>query len=119
MIAAIAWMAGATTARAEPREYDIVSSENGEGIAFVRHVVPATATTRAQSRTIFLNRHGATLRPGNNDSRLQTSSIVTKQTAIRGWSAADAEWAATVACMRQIWAPFAVTVTETDPGQTP
>ncbi len=90
-----------------------------DGTYMLRELVPPTGVARAQSRTIFLNRKGATLRPGGNDSHKQTSSIVTQPTTIHGWEVTDAKWTATVACMRETWAKFDVAITETDPGETP
>jgi hypothetical protein len=90
-----------------------------DGTHMVRELVPATGVTRVQSRTIFLNRKGATLRPGVNDSYKQTSSIVTQPVAMDGWDVSEAKWTATVACMRETWAKFDVAITETDPGDAP
>jgi len=90
-----------------------------DGTHMVRELVPPTGVSRAQSRKIFLNRHGATLRPGSNDSFKGTSSIVTAPVTIDGWEVTDAKWRATVACMHETWAKFDVEVTETDPGDAP
>ncbi|MBX3160847.1 MAG: hypothetical protein KF773_33085 [Deltaproteobacteria bacterium] len=103
-------------AAAEPiGGFDVTSTSAGLDLA--RQIVPATAATRrAQSRTIFLNRNGAMLKPGVNDSRKNTSSVVAQPSMVPAWTTSDAKWAATVACLREIWAPFDVTLTETDPG---
>lgn len=90
-----------------------------DGTTLQREVVPPTGVARAQSRTIFLNRHGATVRPGDNNSSLGTSSIVTRPVVIGPWEVSDAKWTATVACMRETWSRFDVTITETDPGTAP
>ena len=84
-----------------------------------RELVPATGSARAKSRTIYLNRHGAMLRPGTNDARTQTSTIVTQPTQIAAWETTDATWNATVACMRETWSRFDISFTEIDPGNTP
>jgi hypothetical protein len=90
------------------------------GPEIVREVVPATGSSaRAQSRVVYLNRTGATLRPGSNDARIQASTVVTQPTVIDRWDTSDEAWAATVACMRTTWSPFDVAFTETDPGETP
>lgn len=87
---------------------------------FARQVVPPQpAAALAGRRTIYLNREGVSLRPGDNDSRTQTSSIVTTPTEIAGWDIDDDTWGETVACVRGIYAPFAVDVTDEDPGDTP
>lgn len=90
-----------------------------DGTHMMRELVPPTGVARAQSRTIFLNRKGATLRPGVNDSMKNTSSIVTQTSVIDGWEVSEAKWTATVACMRETWAKFDVAITETNPGDTP
>jgi len=91
------------------------------GYAFARQVLAAQpgAPRRAQSRVIYLNRDGAILRPGDNDSRRQISSIVGEATAIGGWGVDDDTWADTVACVADIYSPFDVTITDEDPGDTP
>ena len=76
-------------------------------------------TAVAQSKTVYLNRDGATLRPGTNDARTNTSTIVSQPTTIAPWEATDALWTATVACMRETWSRFDVTFVEEDPGNVP
>jgi len=90
-----------------------------DGTAMIREVVPGTGVARAQSRTIWLNRKGETIRPGTNDAHAHTSSIVTQPASITPWEVSEAKWTATVACMRDMWARLDVTVTEMDPGATP
>ncbi|HEX5064021.1 MAG TPA: hypothetical protein VFV99_31795 [Kofleriaceae bacterium] len=92
---------------------------NERGQVFARQVVPATATTRAESRTIYLNPNGVVLRPGDNDSTHDISSIIDQPTAINGWDIDAETWQDTVDCMREIYAPFDVTITEDDPGDVP
>jgi len=109
----------------------ISSHRDLQGLVLARQVLPAPpssfpsdggatsslrATTRAQSRTIYLNRDGATLRPGDNDARLSTSSIVQEPTQLSPWDIDDDTWRETVACMRELYARFDVTVTDEDPG---
>ncbi|HSR95543.1 MAG TPA: Ig-like domain-containing protein [Kofleriaceae bacterium] len=110
-------------AHAEPTSaYPWVSDGAAGGPEFLRQVVPAAAaaaTGLAKSRTIYLNHTGATLTPGYNDSRANTSSIVTRPTQVPGWNASPADWAATVACMKEIWSRFDVTITDVDPGSGP
>ena len=94
------------------------------GRTLARQILPpqpkaAGASERAQSRTIFLNRSGVTLRPGINDSRLQTSSIVETPTSITPWEIDDQMWSETMDCMRDLFEPFDVVVTDKDPGMVP
>jgi MYXO-CTERM domain-containing protein len=109
-------------AHAEPASPRWVSDRTHDGVVFARQVIPGAAlapTGRAQTRTIYLNHHGTRLSPGVNDSQLQTSTVVSRVSEIAGWDATPADWAATVACMKDIWSRFDVTVTDVDPGATP
>ncbi len=74
---------------------------------------------RAESRLIYLNRTGASLRPGVNDSRVQTSSVVAHATTTAPWDVSDADWQATMDCMSELWARFDVELTDRDPGNVP
>jgi hypothetical protein len=97
----------------------VTTKPDAQGHAFARQALPATGATRAESRTIYLNHGGVVLRPGDNDSSTDTSSVVTEPTAITSWDVDDATWQATVDCMREIYAPFDVVVTDQDPGAVP
>jgi hypothetical protein len=106
------------------RPYEFVATDaaaHPRGYSFARQVLAAqpSASTRAQSRVIYLNRGGAILRPGDNDSNRQISSIAGEPTEIAGWDIDDATWDDTVACVSSIYAPFDVTVTDRDPGDVP
>ena len=100
----------ATDATAHPRGY-----------SFARQVLAAqpNASVKAQSRVIYLNRDGAILRPGDNDSTRQISSIVSEPTEFDGWDIDDDTWSDTVSCIADIYAPFDVVVTDSDPGDAP
>jgi uncharacterized protein (TIGR03382 family) len=103
------------------------------GLTFARQVVPpappsppfgggaasSSVSARAQSRTIFLNRDGAVLLPGDNDARLSTSSIVREPTLLTPWEIDDDTWSETVACVKDLYARFDVTITDEDPGDVP
>lgn len=109
------------------RPLEFVATEataQSRGYAFARQVLAAptnrsSQVAPAQSRVIYLNRDGAILRPGDNDSTRQVSSIVNEPTQISGWDIDDATWGDTVSCISDIYARFDVTVTDQDPGDTP
>jgi hypothetical protein len=127
---------------ASPLEF-VATAPDHRGLAFARQVLPprvprssgatalaqdtgATApaegtgaTPRALSRVIYLNRDGVILRPGDNDSSRQRSTIVAEPTVIEGWDVDDDTWDATVACVAEIYAPFDVAITTVDPGDAP
>ncbi len=121
-----------TQGTAGPRSF--VGKSTSQGLIFARQVLPAPPPSfpsgggamssrrgaqLARSRTIYLNRDGALLRPGDNDARLSTSSIVQEPTLLTPWDIDDEMWADTVACMRELYAPFDVAITDRDPGDVP
>lgn len=74
----------------------------------------------ARSRTIYLNKNGVTLQPAAvNDARSNRSTIAEKITTIPPWAIDAAAWSATVGCVRELFAPFAVTIVTEDPGSAP
>jgi uncharacterized protein (TIGR03382 family) len=99
----------------------VATRPSPHGLVFARQVLAATAhaTAQVQSKVIYLNHDGVTLTPGDNDSSTQTSSIVTEQADVGGWDIDDASWAATVACVQNMYAAFDVKVTDQDPGNVP
>lgn len=109
-------------------EYDIVlGKQTIDDLQFARQVVPAPAALAApgpiaavaQSRVLYLNKNGATLTPGTNDARTNRSTLATQQTTIAPWNVSATTWTATVACVRELFAPFDVTVVDADPGNVP
>lgn len=102
----------------------VASAETPRGYAFARQVLPPqpqpiAADGRARTRVIYLNRDGAVLWPGNNDARLSTSSVVSEPVALTPWEIDDETWDETVACVRDLYARFDVTITDEDPGDVP
>lgn len=80
----------------------------------------AAASSLALTKTIYLVRDGAVLWPGDeNDAMSGISSIVRQPTAIGSWDIDDDTWDETVACVKELYAPFDVTVTDQDPGDVP
>jgi uncharacterized protein (TIGR03382 family) len=97
-----------------------LTQPNDVGTRLARQALPATGNTKlALSRTIYMNRNGVTLRPGDNNSSMNTSSVVTQPTVITPWDISDEMWADTMACMKNMYARFDVVITDKDPGMTP
>ena len=95
-------------------------------LQFARQVLPPSTNPTppgvaalAVSKTIFLNKSGVTLQPGNNDSRTNRSTLAQQATTIPAWNATPAVWTATVTCMKDMFAAYDVVVTDVDPGQAP
>jgi len=112
------------TSSAAPRIGQFVAAPHvdGRGFRLARQVLPATGISgdqQATSRTIYLNRDGAILTPGLNDSRSDRSSIVSEPVVITPWDIDDATWNETVDCMRDMYRRFDVTITDVDPGDAP
>lgn len=136
----------AVKAEGTARPFEFVATDatrHPRGYSFARQVLPARPTdaapaerrsaaiapaqrasatgtpARAQSRIIYLNRDGAILRPGDNDSIRQVSSIIAEPIEHDGWDVDDDYWNATVSCIQELYAPFDVKVTDEDPGDAP
>jgi len=92
----------------------------GSNRVFARQVLSASASARTASRVVYLNRDGAVLWPGDeNDAPNQTSTIVSQPTSISAWDIDDDTWQDTLDCVREIYAPFDVEITDEDPGDAP
>jgi hypothetical protein len=97
-----------------------ITAPNMEGARFARQALPATGnTTTALSKTIYLNPNTIVLRPGDNDSSNDVSSIVDAPTAVAGWDIDQETWDETVACVKGMYSRFDVVVTDEDPGDVP
>lgn len=85
--------------------------------------IPAPAGPRitAGSNVIFLNNclpSGCMLQPGPNDSRTNTSTIVSQPSLLAAWRFSAGEWDNLVTCVREVFAPFEVQVVTTEPAST-
>jgi hypothetical protein len=103
----------------------LASADRRDDFVFARQAIePPAASLRAaprvaQSRTIYLNKDGVTLLPGDNDARTNHSTLAQQPTAIAAWTPAPEVWADTVACMSELFARWDVTITDVDPGDVP
>jgi uncharacterized protein (TIGR03382 family) len=102
-------------------ESAVETSDFGAGVVLARTpVAPSTsADGPLQSRTIYAHHTGGVLSPGVDDSRADHSALVQAPTDMPGWDVDDARWAETMACLREIWSPFNIEVTDVDPQDTP
>lgn len=92
---------------------DIIQVQGERQVA--RQMIRAS-TDAKPSKVIYLNNNGATLRPGDNDSGSQHSSIVTEATQINGWDIDQDSWNELVGCVQNMYSRWDVTVTDKDPG---
>jgi len=79
---------------------------------------PAITEATAPYNVIFLNRcaNGCTVKSGTTDSRTDTSAIVSGSHVLTKFTYGDATWNSLVACVRDVFSPFNVQVTDVDPG---
>jgi hypothetical protein len=79
-----------------------------------------TGRERGPSRTIVLERRAIELRPGVDDAPAGVSSVLAsarnQPTRLPGWKGSEAGWKRLVTCVRALFAPFAVTVTDQAPA---
>ena len=74
------------------------------------------------SRLIYMHRcplNGCVIRPGNENSIADTSTIAEETVTIGRFKQSDEIWEALMQCMRDTYAPFNVGVTDVDPGNVP
>lgn len=109
---------------AGPLEF-VATGPGARGVGFARQVLAAPPVAaqvvagHARSRVLYLNRNGAILRPGDNDSSRDRSSIAALPVLIGGWDVDDETWSETVDCIAELYARFDVAVTDEDPGDAP
>lgn len=88
------------------------------------HRAPPRVVSRADAgvaKTIYLNRctGGCTVtgQPDTDDASAQISSLAPSGTHhLAAFGGTDAEWAAIVACVKDVYSPYAATVTESKPA---
>jgi hypothetical protein len=87
-------------------------------IGYATLLVALAATARAGSPVLFLDRcaAGCNYTPGFDDSRTNTSSLPSGSSTLSAFAHGDASFDAIVACVRDTFAPFAIEVTDVDPG---
>jgi hypothetical protein len=86
------------------------------------NVDPAKVPQVVNSHVLFLNScrpDGCHLKSGNTDSTTDTSDIVGGNVTLGAFSDGDAKWAQVVDCVKNVMAPFNITVTDQDPGAAP
>lgn len=100
----------------------------GEAVAQGRtgtlmQVIPSLGTPTpvyaGATTIIYMNKGGATLTPGTNDSRTNRSTVVGQTSQIPPFEGTAAEWNSIMSCVRTIFAPYDVSITDVDPGNTP
>ena len=71
------------------------------------------------TQIVYLNRRGAILTPGANDSRTNRSSIIKAAANIPAWQTSTRDWNEVVDCVKGMFAPFNIDVVQNDPGDVP
>jgi hypothetical protein len=83
-------------------------------------VALATSPAHAEpsGAVLYLDRcaGGCAVEPGTDDARADTSSLIAGPATIAEFRHGDAAWDAVVDCVRATYAPFAIEVTDVDPG---
>jgi hypothetical protein len=82
----------------------------------------ANATSQVNSHTIYVNRcagAGCLVAQGTTNSTTDPVHSSLGHGMLSPFSRGDASWDTIVACMREVYAPFNVQITEVDPGAQP
>ncbi len=70
--------------------------------------------------TIYLNRDGGRYTRAQDDSRMNYASAIQSEAAdVPAYAYGDDSWDQVIDCVRDLYAPFDVTVTDVDPGDSP
>jgi hypothetical protein len=80
---------------------------------------PKPAALTSISHLIYLNPclpNGCIVRPGNDDSRTDTSSIPFQQATLTAWPHGSQKWTELVQCVKDLYGPFDIQITDVDPG---
>ncbi len=74
--------------------------------------------TVLSGETIYLNKctNGCTVKPGSTDARTDTTSIASAQAQFNEFAWQPGEWEQVVQCVKEVYSPFAVTVTDVRPS---
>ncbi len=116
-IASLALLAIATASAPAYAEDFALVDDNGEMVR--RPLVPGVdVLSEHVSKILFLNRcaDGCVLTPGNNDARYNTSRIVAGTSQVSAWRHGETSWQELVSCVKELYAPYDVNVTDVDPG---
>src|SRR5262245_16074228 len=83
-------------------------------------VEPSRVLPAVNSNVIFLNRcaAGCTVRPGNPDSIADTW-MINATSVIQPFAHGTTAWDQVVSCVRSVFSPFNVQITDIDPGTAP
>jgi hypothetical protein len=99
----------------------VASAENETGYVPAEPGDYGTAHGAPISKILFLNRcvGGCRVTAGPNDARYNTaqSTIVKMDGTLTEWEHGDQVWNDMVDCVKEIYAPFDVQITTTDPGE--
>ncbi len=70
------------------------------------------------SQVIYLNNcsTGCTVKPGSTDATADTSQLVSKQAVFNEYAWLPGEWDQVVTCVKEVYSPFNVTVTDVRPA---
>jgi len=85
-------------------------------------VAPVNAVAEVNSHIIYLNRcagAGCTVVQGTTNSTADPARSSLGHGVLSAFSQGDETWRTVVACMKEVYAPFNVEVTEIDPGAQP
>lgn len=104
-----------TSALAPVRAETATGRRKGGVVEWVTPPTPRGGPLVPSHYVLYLNRSGGAYSPGREDPTANTSSIVSSATAISPWHLSQAEWVYVRECVKDIYAPYAITVTDVEP----
>lgn len=88
---------------------------------FIEDIGTSKQDLEPDVQILYLNRcrGGCTLTQGQDDSRQNTSSIISGTVTLSEFPHEDKVWKQTLRCVQEMYAPFEIQVTDQDPGDVP
>jgi hypothetical protein len=130
-LAIAAWLAIPTVASAAPVELGgprtiapgspVLATRGPRAAMMWEPVVSIEAAAPINTHTIYLNRcvDGCTVAQGSTNATTSPVHSSLGHGVLSAFSQGDDTWNTVVACMKDVYAPFNVEVTEVDPGEQP
>lgn len=112
------------------RPHFLVDEGDGNAKCVVKYEDPSDTPSSAESkfsytagpgthRTVFMNKAGGTYYPGSNNSSTNRSSIPSAVASVPAYKKGDDRWKKLVACVKDKFSRFNITITDADPGDAP
>jgi hypothetical protein len=120
--AAVAALLASTAAHAAPTTASMTLTDRPRSAMMWESIAPAATSNEVNSHTIYLHRcvgSDCTVVQGNTNSTTSPVHSSLGHGVLSAFTQSDDTWNQVVACMKDVYAPFNVEITEQSPGSDP